>query len=141
MPSKYTPEELRQASNRVMKSLNGINAKSTRRVLTKPAIPNSSAASEGKISKMARKRQRRKEKTNLAGKPITDLLDVLPQAEAPEIVPIAEAKEAEVKKTGDKARVSRKAEKKIVQFEIQAFGRPRSLDEIRQSIAKRNAES
>lgn len=136
---QYTPEELHSASKRVMKSLSSTNSKANKQ-LSKPAIPNSIGIKSGKISKSSRKRLRRKERTNLAGKPITDLLDALPQAEAPRIIPLTELKEAQVKKVGEKAKINRKAEKKLVLHEIQAFGKPKSLEDIKQSIAKMNSQ-
>ena len=44
-----------------------------------------------------------------------------------------------MKKVGYKAKINRKAEKKLVLREIQAFGKPNSLEDIKQSIAKMNS--
>lgn len=123
-----------------MKSLGPLGSK-TPRTLSKPAIPNTTRVSSGKISKMSRKRLRKKERTNLAGKPVADLLEALPEAPVAEILTVEEAKEAEVKKTSEKARLSRKAERRVVQHEIKAFPGLVGLAKIRESIAKRNAES
>lgn len=137
MGHKYTDEELHDASKRVMKSLNWMNAKPNR-TLAKPAIKNSLGMAEGKISKSSRKRHNRKRNAELAGKPMDNLLDALPAvAEPPKPVPqsFAERKEAEVSDAHKKSKHSRKAEQKVVNHEIAHFG-TKSLDDIRANILK-----
>lgn len=77
---KYTPQELKAASNRVMRSLNIVNKQAMKNTEFKPQITNSLGKEHG-LSKSSVRRQNRKKKANLAGKSMDSLLDVLPQTE------------------------------------------------------------
>lgn len=78
--TKYTPQELRAASNRVMRSLNTVNKQAMKNTGFKPQITNS-PGKERSISKSSVRRQNRKQKSNLAGKSMDSLLEVLPETE------------------------------------------------------------
>ncbi|PRT52431.1 hypothetical protein B9G98_00051 [Wickerhamiella sorbophila] len=78
--TKYTPQELRAASNRVMRSLNTVNKQAMKNTGFKPQITNS-LGKERSISKSSVRRQNRKQKSNLAGKSMDSLLEVLPETE------------------------------------------------------------
>lgn len=138
MGHKYTDEELRRASNRVMKSLNGINSKS-QKTFTKPAIQNSLGQSS-RISKSSKRRQNRKQKSNLGGEKMETLLTSLPEPAGPVLEPrtIAEMKTHKLEAANQQRHHSRKAEQKVFQHEVATF-EAKSLDEIRSKIMQRMA--
>lgn len=137
MPAHYSAEELRSASNRVMRSLSNSNSNSTRSVLTKPAIRNSIGLAVGKLSKSSRKRHNRKARTNLAGKSMENLLEELPQALKLEPTPVSveQLEEQRNERANNRAHHSRKAEQKLIIQEIVNFA-PTTLDEVKARLQK-----
>lgn len=128
--TKYTPEELRAASNRVMRSLNIVNKQAMKNRTFEPQIKNSFGKSLG-VSKSAVRRQNRKKRANLGGKSMDTLLDVLPEAEEPAHIGV------DTKKILNPHKM--KSNKRLAQVETKRFTKTvgTSISDIRRQIQER----
>lgn len=123
----YTKQELHAASSQVMKSLNGV-----RKEKSTPQLKEGSIAKPiGAVSKSARKRANRKQRSNLGGASMEQLLESLPQQ--PEEPPSEPSKVPM-----PNPHKSRKAARRVENAGINEFKHTAgtSLDEIKQKILK-----